>query len=169
MIQVANKQPSSNFERDIDLIILGLDTSPAIDGIENSLDIKVVGYREGYALLTVAIPALMLNGFVGLLQGFQQSLKQSLFQLKYRKAESKALDPTDIEERRNRILEHEEKVFSIFDDLLGKNISAKEAVKMTGKKLRDKKYPWSQQDQILDILRTSGRLKGTDYYKRNTK
>ncbi len=131
--QVKNKKKSLNFKVDTDIatrfeelvlsedltvsqaILLGLDRLPSCLDVNNIIDIKVVGYKEGYSLLSVAIPEVMVGGFIGFLKGFHEAFRFSKFRTKYEKAEQKAINCERLEETKNRVIEHEKKVISVFN------------------------------------------------------
>ncbi len=109
--QVKNKKKTLNFKVDTDIatrfeelllsgdltvsqaIVLGLDRLPSCLDVNNVIDIKVLGYKEGYSLLLVAIPEVMVRGFIRFLNGFQAAFRYSKFRNKYEKAEQKAINP----------------------------------------------------------------------------
>ena len=96
-------------------IVLGLDKLPSCLDVNNIIDIKVVGYKEGYSLLSVAVPEVMVSGFIGFLNGFHEAFRFSKFRMKYEKAEQKAINHERLEETKNRVIEHEKKVISVFN------------------------------------------------------
>lgn len=164
-MNLSKNQAIAAFERDIDSIILGVDSLLQCPTDDKSLfDIQVVSYNQGYGLLSVMLPEAMLRGFVAHLEMYHELWRATQFKLKYAKAEKKAVDPVEIEKRERRSADYHKELFSIFDGLIKKGVSVKEAIKETRVMLKGKGYPWTDYHLVFSALSSSGRLKKAGFY-----
>lgn len=162
---LSKNQAIEAFERDIDSIILGFDAFLACP-VDNKdlIDIQVVGYNQGYALLSVMLPEAMIRFFVPQLETYHEFWRAAQFKLKCAKAEKKAVDPVELEKRERRVADYEKELFTVFDGLRKKGVSVREAIKETRVTLKSKGHPWTDYHVVFEAVRSSGRLKGTGFY-----
>lgn len=162
---LSKNQAIQAFERDIDSIILGVDSFLQCPIDERSpIDIQVVSYNQGYGLLAVTLPEAMIRGFVPFLEMFHDLWRATQYKLKYAKAEKKAVDPVEIAKRDKRGADYEEELFILFDGLVKKGVSVRDAIKQTRVKLKEKGYSWTDYHLVFSALSSSGRLKGAGFY-----
>lgn len=162
---LSKNQAIQSFERDIDSIILGVDSLLQCPGDERSMfDIQVVSYNKGYGLLYVMLPEALIKGFVAHLEMYADIWRAAQYKLKYKKAEKKAVDPVELDKRNKVKAAYEKDLLSIFDGLMKNGIPVREALKQTKTTLKEKGYPWVDYFLVQSALSSSGRLKGTGYY-----
>lgn len=162
---LSKNQAIQAFERDIDSIILGFDAflvCPVDD--KDLFDIRVVGYNQGYVLLSVMAPEVMIRFFVAQLETYHDLWRATKFNLKCAKAEKKAVDPVEIEKRDKRKADYDKELFTVFDGLIKKGVPVREVIKKVRVALKDKGYPWHDYFSVFSTLSSSGRLKGTGFY-----
>lgn len=162
---LSKNQAIKAFERDIESVILGVDSLLQCPLDDKSLiDIQVVSYDKGYGLLSVMLPEAMIRGFVAHLEMYADLWRATQFKLKYAKAEKKAVDPVEMAKREKRVADYEKELFTVFDGLTKKGVAAKEAIKQTRVTLKGKGYPWTDYHIVFSALSSSGRLKGAGFY-----
>lgn len=162
---LSKNQAIQAFERDIDSIILGVESFLKCPVDEKSMiDIQVISYNQGYGLLSVMLPEAMIRGFVAHLEMYADIWRAAQFKLKYAKAEKKAVDPVEIAKRDKRVADYEEELFTLFDGLVKKGVSVRDAMKQTRVELKEKGYSWTDYHLVFSALSSSGRLKGAGFY-----
>lgn len=162
---LSKNQAIQAFERDIDSIILGVDSFLQCPIDERSpIDIQVVSYNQGYGLLAVTLPEAMIRGFVPFLEMFHELWRATQFKLKYAKAEKKAIDPVEIEKRDRRASDYDKELFAVFDGLIKEGVPVKEAIKKTRVTLQEKGQPWTDYHLVFSALSSTGRLKRAGFY-----
>ena len=162
---LSKNQAIQAFERDIDSIILGVDSllQCSVDE-KNLIDIQVISYNQGYGLLSVMLPEAMIRGFVSHLEMYADLWRATQYKLKYAKAVKKAVDPVEIEKRDKRKADYDNELFNVFDGLIKKGVSVKEAIKETRVMLKGKGYSWTDYHLVFSALSSSGRLKEAGFY-----
>src|SRR4030066_1625962 len=162
---LSKNQAIQAFERDIDSIILGVDSllqCPVED--KNLIDIQVINYNQGYGLLYVMLPEAMIRFFVAQMEAYHELWRATQFKLKYAKAEKKAVDPVEIEKRERRAADYDKELYAVFDGLIKEGVPVKEAIKKTRVTLQEKGQPWTDYHLVFSALSSSGRLKRAGFY-----
>ncbi len=123
------------------------------------LDYQVHAARDGYVLLTIALPHGMTKVFASMLESMSGFFHFMHIKSKSAKASSAAVDPDEVLRREQRLTEFREKVFDLFDGFIMKGHSVKESISLSNLALKDIQHPWASYDIISQLLRSTGRLR----------
>lgn len=105
------------------------------------------------------MPVGMSRVFVGLLGSLEGFFKIVDRRVRITAAETKSIEPNQVEKRENFKNDFHKAVFYHFDSFIDQGLEPKEAVKRTNKALKDAEHPWATYDVVRTILSASGRLK----------
>lgn len=123
------------------------------------LDYHVSGVKDGYVYLTLAIPEGMTRVFVSLLESLTGFFRCINVKARSKSAQSKCIDPFEIQQRQQRQDEFRSTVCSVFDDLISQGVSLKDAVKRTNSTLKAQGSPWASYEIVQSELRAAGRFR----------
>jgi len=119
----------------------------------------VVGAREDFVFLTLAVPKGMMRVFTSLLDNLAGFFRFMDNKTRGVLIQEKLADLAEIEKGRKAQADFSEKVCSFYDGFIAHGLTQKEAVKRTNWALKEEKHPWGNRDSVLDVLRAAGRFK----------
>lgn len=111
-------------------------------------------------LLTVALEEENLRPFIEVLDSLTSFTKFLRFKSRIAKLEKFADSPSRQLEAKRSNHEFEKKVIDIFDGLIKKGHSLKEAISLTNKSLKDSGEARSSYDTVSHVARSKGRFRG---------
>lgn len=124
------------------------------------LDYKVQAARDGYVLLTIALPDGIIMVFASMLESMSGFFHFMHIKSKSAKASSAAFEPSEIlrcEQFHNEFLE---KVSVLFDGFVQDGYSDKESVRLTNSAMKEQNHPWACcYDTIMRLLCSTGRFR----------
>jgi hypothetical protein len=123
------------------------------------LDYQVQAYRDGYVLLTIALPEGMTKVFSSMLESMSGFFHFMNIKSKTVKASTLASDPAEIARREKVQAEFKEDTCKLFDGFISQGMSVKQAISLTNLALKDQKHPWASYDAIVRTLRSTGRFR----------
>jgi len=123
------------------------------------LDYKVQATRDGYVLLTIALPEGMTKVFASMLESMSGFFHFMHIKSKSVKASTAVLDPAELASRENRIAAFTDKVCTLYDGFIQQGHTVKESVSLTNSALKQLEHPWACYDSIMRVLRSSGRFR----------
>lgn len=123
------------------------------------LSYQVIESREGFNLVTLALPDGMTRSFITFLESMSLVFRSIEIKSRSAKAQAKAHDPAEIEQR---VVNHREfvlQVCSLFDQFTSQGCTVNEAVKRTNLTLKAQSHPWACYDTVLNVLRKERRFR----------
>lgn len=123
------------------------------------LDYQVQAYRDGYVLLTIALPEGMTKVFSSMLESMSGFFHFMNIKAKTVKASSLATEPAEIARREKLHYEFNRDTCKLFDDFISQGLSIKQAISLTNSALKEQMHPWANYDSIVRTLRSMGRLR----------
>lgn len=123
------------------------------------LDYQVQAYRDGYVLLTIALPEGMTKVFSSMLESMSGFFHFMHIKTKTAKASSLVNDPSEIARREKLQGEFKHDTCKLFDGFISEGLSVKQAISLTNSALKEQNHPWASYDAIVRTLRATGRLK----------
>ncbi len=129
------------------------------------LDYKVQAARDGYVLLTIALPDGMIKVFASMLESMSGFFHFMHIKSKSVKASNAAFEPSEILRREQFHNDFLEKVCVLFDGFVQDGHSDKESVRLTNSAMKEQNHPWACYDTIMRLLRSTGRFR-KDYKTR---
>lgn len=149
------------------------DANSAFNPLHNEclLDYQVADLRDGFVLVSIAMPEGMTKVFATMLEslsGFfrvldRRSKSVAAEQRAYRQAT--CLDEL---ERRQRLKDDFAiLVLNLFDQFRASGLNANEAVRRTNLALKEQNHPWANHHTVLGVIRASGRLRTKRGVKKN--
>jgi hypothetical protein len=124
-----------------------------------SLDMRVSPARDGHVLLTVALPEGMTRVFMALLDSMHGLVQVIDSKSRASFAEARAVDLDELDKARRYSDAFRAEVCRLFDELVNRGESVKDAVKQVNRALKDAQHPWASVDLVARELRAAGRLK----------
>lgn len=123
------------------------------------LDYQVQAYRDGYVLLTIALPEGMTKVFSSMLESMSGFFHFMHIKTKSAKASALVNDPAEIVRREKLQGEFKHDTCKLFDGFIGQGLSVKEAISLTNLALKGQSHPWANHDAITRTIRATGRLR----------
>jgi hypothetical protein len=123
------------------------------------LDYKVQATRDGYVLLTIALPEGMTKVFASMLESMSGFFHFMHIKSKSVKAENVVHDPAEVLGREQRLAAFTDKVCALYDGFIHQGQTTKSAVSLVNATLKDQVHPWASYDTIMRVLRSSGRFR----------
>lgn len=123
------------------------------------LDYQVQAYRDGYVLLTIALPEGMTKVFSSMLESMSGFFHFMHIKSKTVKASTLASNPIEIAKRKKLQADFKEDTCKLFDGFIGQGLSVKQAISLTNSTLKEQSHPWASYDAIVRTLRSTGRLR----------
>ncbi|MHB8121334.1 MAG: hypothetical protein ACYDG4_04190 [Desulfuromonadaceae bacterium] len=123
------------------------------------LDYQVQAYRDGYVLLTIALPEGMTKVFSSMLESMSGFFHFMHIKSKTVKASALATEPAEIARREKLQTEFKDETCRLFDGFIVQGLSIKEAVSLTNSALKEQMHPWANYDAITRTLRSTGRFR----------
>lgn len=155
----ARNQPLSPLSVDIEQVVF--DMNRIFNPLHKDfiLDYKVQASRDGYVLLTIAMPDGMTRAFASMLESMSVFFKYMQNRIKVDKSVSSDIDSKELLRRQMNRDEFQDKVCQIFDSLLVQGHSTREAVRLTNVTLKEQDHPWACYDNVIQTLRSLGCLR----------
>jgi len=122
------------------------------------LDFRVTPARDGYVLLTLAMPEDMPRAFVALLQSLHGLMRAVDGKVRVAHAQARALDVDQIAADQQHREAFSQLCCSLFDQYRKQGVSVAEAVKAVNRALKEQRHPWATYDVVKAELRRNGRL-----------
>lgn len=126
---------------------------------ETFLDVKVTPARDGYVLLTVALPEGLTRGFVTFLDAMHGLMRCADQQAVKAKRAAAPLDLDKLEEAQQRTDAFKAEVCTRFDQLTNQGVTKAEAIKKVNTQFKAEGHPWAGHEVIRSILSKAGRLR----------
>jgi hypothetical protein len=123
------------------------------------LDYQVQSYRDGYVLLTIALPEGMTKVFSSMLESMSGFFHYMNIKSKSAKASTLVFNPSEIARREIVQAEFLENAGNLFDGFIRQGHSKHESVSLTNSALKALNHPWACYDTIIRVLRTTGRFR----------
>lgn len=123
------------------------------------LDYQVQAYRDGYVLLTIALPEGMTKVFSSMLESMSGFFHFMHIKSKTVKASTLASDPNEIARREKFQEDFKNDTCKLFDGFIEQGMSIKQAVSLTNSTLKEQMHPWANYDAITRTLRSTGRFR----------
>jgi len=123
------------------------------------LDYKVQASRDGYVLLTIALPDGMTKVFASMLESMSGFFHFMHIKTKSAKASAAAFEPSEILRREQFRKDFLEKVCGLFDGFIQEGHSDKEAIRLTNSAMKEQNHPWACYDTIMRFIRSTGRFR----------
>ena len=147
------------FSADIDRVLCDLNSSFNPLHKDFMLDYQVSGARDGYVLLTIAMPEGMTRVFMTMLESLAGFFRFVDLKAKTASAQCKALHPFERQKAERLQSEFKDLVCSVFDEFIEQGRNRKDAVKLTNQALKTQKHPWATYEVVLGVIRATGRLR----------
>ena len=126
---------------------------------DSFLDVNVTAAKDGYVLLSVAIPETLLRGFVIFLDSMHGLMRCADQQALKALRAAAPLDLQAVEQAERRGAEFRDGICSRFDTLSRQGVSAAEAVKMINAELKAKGHPWAGHEVVRSTLSKAGKFR----------
>lgn len=123
------------------------------------LDYKVQSYRDGYVLLSLALPEGMTKVFSSMLESMSGFFHYMHIKSKTAKATAQAFDIQEIEKRELSQSEFIDQAGKLFDGFILRGNSTWDSVTLTNNALKALNHPWASYDTIVRVLRPTGRFR----------
>lgn len=123
------------------------------------LDFQVQAYRDGYVLLTIALPEGMTKVFSSMLESMSGFFHFMNIKSKSAKASTLVNSPSEIARREKLQSEFKHDTCKLFDGYISQGQSIKQAISLTNSALKERSHPWANYDAIVRTLRSMGRLR----------
>ena len=123
------------------------------------LDVKVTAAKDGYVLLTVALPEGMTRGFMTFLDAMHGLMRCADQQAIRALREAAPLDVQALQHVEQQTAVFRTSICARFDDLARQGVDASEAVKLINAELKADGHPWAGHEAVRSILSTAGRFR----------
>jgi len=128
------------------------------------LDVKVTTAKDGYVLLTVALPEGMTRGFMTFLDAMHGLMRCADQQAIRALREAAPLDVQAMQQVEQRHAEFRTSICTRFDELMNQGVNGTEAVKRINAELKADGHPWAGHEAVRSILSTAGRFRKKTYF-----
>lgn len=126
---------------------------------EFRLSYQVIESRDGFNLVTLALPDGMTRAFITFLESMALVFRSIDVKSKSAQAQAKIHDPEEIGKREQNHAEFVQVVCSLFDQFTSQGCTVNEAVKRTNSTLKAQSHPWACYDTVLNVLRKERRFR----------
>lgn len=123
------------------------------------LDVKVTAAKDGYVLLTVALPEGMTRGFMTFLDAMHGLMRCADQQAMRALREAAPLDVQAMQQAEQRATDFRTTICARYDELAGQGVAAAEAVKRINAELKAQGHPWAGHEAVRTILSAAGRFR----------
>lgn len=123
------------------------------------LSYQVIDSRDGYHLVTLALPDGMSRAFVTFLESMTTVFRSISIKEKASLAHVRTVSPAAIAERDKLHGEFVQRVCSLFDGFISQGCSVNEAVKKANASLKAESHPWASYETVLSVLRKERRFR----------
>jgi hypothetical protein len=126
---------------------------------EAFLDVKVTAAKDGYVLLTVALPEGMTRGFMTFLDAMHGLMRCADQQAARALREAAPLDVQAMQQVEQLKGAFRTTICTRFDELSRQGVTSSEAVKRINAELKADGHPWAGHEAVRSILSTAGRFR----------
>ena len=123
------------------------------------LDYHVTAVKDGYVLLTIALPEGLTRAFSSMLENLGMFFRFMAIKEQTATAQAKTVDPAELHRRQERNDSFTADVLEIFDGFIAAGLDAKEATKRTNFALKEKSCPWATYEIVAGVIRSAGRYR----------
>jgi hypothetical protein len=123
------------------------------------LDLKVTAAKDGYVLLSVALPEGMSRSFVAFLDAMHGLMRCADQQALKALRAAAPLDVQAVELAEQRGAEFRNGICSRFDDLTRQGMAPAEAVKAINAELKANSHPWAGHEVVRSVLSSAGKFR----------
>jgi len=120
---------------------------------------QVIESRDGFNLVTLALPDGMTRSFITFLESMALVFRSIEVKSLSAKAQAKIHDPEEIGKRDQNHAEFVQVVCTLFDQFTSQGCTVNEAVKRTNSTLKAQSHPWACYDTVLNVLRKERRFR----------
>jgi hypothetical protein len=156
---MASSPTPAPFSADVDRLTLDLNSAfnPLHPGCQVSF--QVTGVKDGYVVLSVALPEGMTRAYVALLESLGGLFR--CLDIKSRSAVSqvKAYDLAERTAVSDRATAFSKKVVALFDDFIAKGNTVLDSTKLTNRALKAESHPWATYEVVAMVLRKAGKFR----------
>lgn len=137
---------------------------------DNLISVDDCRYEDGLVYVSIVLPESLLKSFMDMLESLKCFFKFISCRSKISKAYKKSIvDPEADKQRAEYASAFEASVLSIYDALINDGVSIKKAISWTNREMKKKGHPWASYNSVLDTLRSAGRFRTKDLYKKREK
>ncbi len=123
------------------------------------LDVKVTAAKDGYVLLSVAIPESLTRGFVTFLESMHNLMRCADQQAIRAVRDSRPVDVQEVELAQQRNDDFRITICSRFDALIRQGILPADAVKTINAELKAQNHPWASHEAVRSVLQSAGKFR----------
>lgn len=127
------------------------------------IDFQVSSARDGYAVVSFAIPDGMTRVFIAMLESMAGLFKFMERKIQVKQAEQKTIDP-DLKHKHDEAIKKSRDKFTelcckLFDGFIAQGETPVRSVQLTNSALRAKEHPWASTDVVRKTIASTGRLR----------
>lgn len=115
--------------------------------------------KNGYVVVSFALPEGMANCFVGMFECMTGIMKGVEIKARSAFAQERAISLDETEKKKHRYEANKKLVCSVFDKYLKEGRTRNEAISLTNSTLKKKGHVWVTYEIVKDILRAERRFK----------
>lgn len=123
------------------------------------LDVTVTAAKDGYVLLSVALPEGLTRDFVTFLDAMHGLMRCADQQAVRAIRDARPVDVQEVEQIEQRGSEFRSMICARFDELTRQGSSAADAVKTINAELKAKGHPWAGHDLVRSVLSQAGKFR----------
>jgi len=123
------------------------------------LDVKVTAARDGYVLLSVALPEGLTRGFVAFLNAMQGLMRCADQQAVRAIRDARPVDLQEVEQAQHRVESFQAVICSRFDELRQQGTSPAAAVKAINAEMKAQGHPWAAHHLVRNVLSSAGKFR----------
>ncbi len=123
------------------------------------IDFEVSAIRDGYVVLSFALPEGMTRVFVAMLESMAGLFKFMDLKIKAKSAEVKAIDPDRKEYVRKAREQFTTDVCKLYDLFIKEGQPVNKAVSLTNFALKEKEHPWANLETVRRTIGATGRFR----------
>lgn len=126
---------------------------------DSFLDVKVTAAKDGYVLLSVALPEGMTRGFVTFLDAMLGLMRCADQHAVRAVRECRPVDLQEVEHAAQRGDDFRATICARFDDLTRQGVAPADAVKRINADLKAKGHPWAGHEMVRSVLSQAGKFR----------
>lgn len=126
-------------------------------------DLEVSEIRDGYVVLSLALPEGMTRVFVSMLESMSGLFRFMDHKIKVaasvQKSQQRTIDPAIRDHARDQQEDFKKQACDLYDGFIAAGHSSAEALKLSNSALKAKNHPWASYDVIKSLIRSTGRFR----------
>jgi hypothetical protein len=154
--------PSAN-RLDVGSLVYDTHTSFNPLSKEFMFDFEVSEIRDGYVVLSLALPEGMTRVFVSMLESMSGLFKFMDRKVKVaaavQKSQQRTIDPAIREHVQDKQADFKNQACDLYDGFLAGGHSSAESLKLTNSALKAKNHPWASYDLVKSLIGSTGRFR----------